>query len=252
MDTSWILNRIVTSFCDILKDNLTGIYLHGSLAMGCYQPATSDIDILIVVRSKPEAAHQRALVDALLAEYANVPAKGIEMSVILEEHAKYFKFPTPFVLHFSNSYLDRYRENPFYLCQGGEDPDLAAHFTITRKRGKCLYGLPISEVFGAVPERYYLDSIINDMENMDEDILKQPVYHILNLCRTLCYLKEGSVFSKKEGGEWMLSRLEGKEAELVRLALKAYEEGFPLMLADVVLLDFARRMLTEIRALAAQ
>lgn len=28
-----------------LQDKLTGIYLHGSLAMGCYNPESSDIDL---------------------------------------------------------------------------------------------------------------------------------------------------------------------------------------------------------------
>ncbi|MDQ0195648.1 nucleotidyltransferase domain-containing protein [Paenibacillus wynnii] len=35
-----------------LSGNLLGIYLHGSLAMGCFNPLKSDIDFLIVVKDK--------------------------------------------------------------------------------------------------------------------------------------------------------------------------------------------------------
>jgi Nucleotidyltransferase domain. len=47
-----ILDEIVKSYYGILKDNLVGIYLHGSLALGCFNPKVSDIDFLIVVRDK--------------------------------------------------------------------------------------------------------------------------------------------------------------------------------------------------------
>jgi streptomycin 3"-adenylyltransferase len=43
------VDRLVAGFRDILGDNLHGIYLHGSLALGCFNPARSDIDVLVVV-----------------------------------------------------------------------------------------------------------------------------------------------------------------------------------------------------------
>ena len=35
----------------ILGDNLTGIYLHGSAVMGCFNDKKSDIDLLVVVKN---------------------------------------------------------------------------------------------------------------------------------------------------------------------------------------------------------
>lgn len=37
--------------CD-LSQSLVGIYLHGSLAMGCFTPQQSDIDLLVIVKEK--------------------------------------------------------------------------------------------------------------------------------------------------------------------------------------------------------
>ena len=44
-----ILSIISKEYQDILGDNLCGIYLHGSLAFGCFNWAKSDIDFLVVV-----------------------------------------------------------------------------------------------------------------------------------------------------------------------------------------------------------
>jgi hypothetical protein len=36
---------LLATLQDILKENLVGMYLHGSLAMDCFNPARSDIDL---------------------------------------------------------------------------------------------------------------------------------------------------------------------------------------------------------------
>ena len=41
---------------DALGEDLVGICLHGSLARGCYHPATSDVDVVAVTRSHLESA----------------------------------------------------------------------------------------------------------------------------------------------------------------------------------------------------
>ena len=46
-----LLDEIVDKSKIIFKDNLTGIYLHGSLAMGCFNPNKSDIDLIIVIKN---------------------------------------------------------------------------------------------------------------------------------------------------------------------------------------------------------
>ena len=45
-----LLKSFVTQSQKILGDNLIGIYLHGSVVMGCYNEKKSDIDLLVVVK----------------------------------------------------------------------------------------------------------------------------------------------------------------------------------------------------------
>ena len=85
----------------------------------------------------------------------------------------------------------------------GIDKDLAAHVTIVYHKGKTLYGKEIKEVFSEVRKQDYLDSIWFDIENAEEEIVNNPVYFILNLCRVLAYKEDGLSYQNKKavGGE---------------------------------------------------
>ena len=44
-----LLDKFTHAVKEITGEKLTGIYLHGSLAMGCFHPEKSDIDLIVVV-----------------------------------------------------------------------------------------------------------------------------------------------------------------------------------------------------------
>ena len=50
MEYQFILDKIVDTSKDIIGEELTGIYLHGSLAMGCFHSDKSDIDLILVIK----------------------------------------------------------------------------------------------------------------------------------------------------------------------------------------------------------
>lgn len=222
-----ILNRIAGTFKEILKENMVGIYVHGSLAFGCFRWDYSDIDFLVVVRERPDLEEKEALVETLLRLETQCPRKGVEMSVVLEEVCATFVHPTPFELHFSNGHRDACRANLTEYCRtmNGVDRDLAAHFTVVRAVGRVLCGQPVERVFGNVPREAYLDSIRYDVERAGEEIRENPVYIILNLCRVLAFLKEGTVLSKEQGGRWGMENLPDMYLPVVEAALQSYCSG---------------------------
>jgi len=244
-----LLNEIVNSYAAILRDNLVGIYLHGSLAMDCFNPLLSDIDFIVVVKDKPLNEDMRRLVNILLDLSEIGPQGGFEMSALLEKDTKNFKYPTPFILHYSNKYKDKYINEPSYICGDFEDSDLAAHFVVIRERGICLIGKSINEVFQEIPRKYYIDSIMNDVINSKDEISENQIYYILNLCRVLCFLKEEKVFSKKEGGEWADTRLPAKYKDIIEAALNTYDQGRKFNIENDRLIEFADFMLKEIKLL---
>lgn len=237
------MERLIRDYVEetkqFLGENLVGVYLHGSAVMGCFNPNKSDLDFIIVVNRSLSDAVKKTYLDMVVKYNALGPAKGIEMSVVLREVCRPFVYPTPYELHFSAGHLDWYKEDPEEYIRElkGTDKDLAAHITIINKRGKCLYGAPIDEVFAEVPRRDYMDSIWYDIENAAEEITEYPLYLTLNLARVLAYREEGLVLSKKEGAEWALERLPAEYHPLLRDALREYTEG-----ADAVYdKDLARR-----------
>lgn len=249
MNERQLLQRICDEYRAILGGKLVGFYVHGSIAFGCFTWATGDIDFLVVVDAPLTQAEKEALVRVLLALAPDAPPKGFEMSVVLREACDPFQYPTPFELHFSNTHKIRAEADLTAYCRDmhGTDPDLAAHFTVLRRKGEGLWGEEISAVFGEVPRACYVDSIIGDIRSAPADAADNPVYVTLNLCRVLAYVQEGAVLSKAEGGEWGLANLPEGYHPLLRSALDAYDgAAFP---ADMPLQAFAQDMLGRILAL---
>ncbi|MBS6196125.1 MAG: DUF4111 domain-containing protein [Clostridiales bacterium] len=219
-----LLEKIRKVCQNILGTNLTGIYVHGSIAFGCFSWEKSDVDFIIVVKERLPESEKEALLTQLLAMEEECPPKGLEMSVVLETVCKPFIYPTPFELHFSNIYRQRIQEDLQGYCEQiqGTDEDLAAHFTVIRAVGIVLWGKPISEVFGEVPKENYMDSIRADVVYAAEHLEENPVYLILNQCRVLAFVREGLVLSKKQGGQWAIGKLPGRWKPLVEEALASY------------------------------
>ena len=245
-----LLNEIRVSYSHILGDRLVGIYVHGSIAFGCFDPRISDIDFLVIVDRPLSLQEKTELIEVLLSLEPKSPPKGLEMSIVLRSVCDPFVYPTPYELHYSATYTEAAHRDLAQYCTDmhGTDKDLAAHFTVTRSVGKVLCGKPISEVFGDVPCEAYLDSIRFDVENAVEDISEHPVYIILNLCRVAAFLREGLVISKKEGGLWGLSHLPESYHGIICSALAAYLEGQPYVKNDSLEKSFAAMMVAEIFA----
>ena len=219
-DMDYVIESFVSHSRQILGENLVGVYLHGSAVMGCFNPAKSDLDFIVVIAHSMTDETKRAYMDMVLALNVDGPAKGIEMSIVLREVCKPFVYPTPFELHFSERHINWYNENPADYVQkmNGSDKDLAAHFTVIRARGKCLWGAPVSDVFAEVPATDYMDSLWEDICDAPEEIENNTMY----LTRVMAYKKEGLILSKKEGGEWALKNLPEEFALVIRTALEEY------------------------------
>lgn len=243
-----ILDEFVTVSKDIIREGLTGIYLHGSMVMNCFNPAKSDIDLIIVIEDDITDVQKMEFMKQVVKLNEKVAAKGLEISVVKREYCKPFVYPTPFELHFSPMHLQWFYDNPENYVENmkGVDNDLAAHFTIMNKYGIVLYGERIEEVFGEVPQKDYIDSIWLDVEGAREAIEEEPMYMILNLCRVLAFLKEDMYLSKQQGGEWGIGYMPKKYHPLIVQALDCYGTS-QMMEVDMELAgQFADEMLTSI------
>lgn len=204
-----LLDTLTDACKRILGDGLVGVYLHGSLAAGCFHPARSDIDFLVVTGRAPALPQKAAWLAAVDALVPAAPAKGLEGSVVLARFCRDFVYPTPYELHYSPMHRARYLADPVRYASEmhGTDPDLAAHFTIARRHGIALYGPPPEQLFAPVPAQAYGDSLWRDAADAPDQVLQNPGSTVLNLCRTLAFFQDGLALSKEEGGRWALEHL---------------------------------------------
>jgi hypothetical protein len=103
------------------------------------------------------------------------------------------------------------------------DPDLAAHITTLRARGRVLLGAPIHEVFPEVPDADFREAILADLEWIRHH--STQIYGVLNACRVLAYLSGEGVLSKAEAVDWALRNLPAAHRATIATALSAYRKG---------------------------
>ncbi|HYO48454.1 MAG TPA: aminoglycoside adenylyltransferase domain-containing protein [Chloroflexia bacterium] len=241
----------------ILGDNLVGVYLHGSLAMGCFNPERSDIDAIVVVRHGLGLTTRKRLAEMFL-RHSKEPAP-VEISFLREQDTKQWQHPLPFDFHYSEAWRTRYEEGladdqwEGWNNSTQKDLDLAAHIMVTRKRGIRLYGRPPSEVLPAVPHDDYVDAILDDYraarDQLNDTLKANPVYFVLNACRICAYLTNRAILSKEEGAIWALATLGAEYQEVITRALEIYRgdrEEHDLGSADVT--DFTQQMDQQLRA----
>lgn len=220
-----------------LRQDLIGIYLHGSLATGSYFPPKSDIDILAVVRRNLPAGFLCDL-GTMVAEYASTcPTVGnLECSIITLSTARHIPDPMPYEFHYSVVWHDRLLNKEVDYQGPRFDTDLFAHVLCVKKRGQCLYGQRIDRVFGEVPWSRFMFAILDDLDWVlaGENILEAPYYCILNICRVTQLLVERReyTYSKLEGGLWGLGYFPASLTPLIQKALRIYRSDRPVCQAQ--------------------
>ena len=244
-----LLDRFVQMSRAVFGENLVGVYLHGSLAMGCFSPEKSDLDLILVVEDAPTQDEKMRFAQALLVLNEEAPEKGFELSIVKREVCKPFRYPTPFEFHYSNGFREAARADMagYVARTRGEDKDLGAHFTVINRFGVPLYGPPVEEVFAPVPKKDYFDSIWYDVANARADIVRDPMYIVLNLCRVLGYVRDGLVLSKKTGGEWGVQNLPQPFAALAENTLRCYTADGEITADEDTLCRFADYMTETIK-----
>ena len=203
------LDDLVRGLRDVLGEGLVGVYLHGSLALGCFNPALSDIDVLVVTK-RPLTSTEREALAPLLAAGGRV-----EISFLPEPTLRPWRHPAPYDLHFA--------WKGSRLLGPGEDHDLAAHFTVARHAGVPLLGPPPTDVFPDVPWEDYEDSLRRDLESCGED--GGGIYAVLSPARIWATLTERVVHSKASGAAWALERAPAEYQHLLSRVLEIYRTG---------------------------
>ena len=220
------VHTLQTEFQRLLGDNLLGIYLHGSLALGGFQPGRSDIDVIVVTAQRVDLETKRRCIELLL-RISKMPSP-LDIRFLVELDLFPFRQPLLCDLHYREIWRENYQQElrsgtwKDWNGSAQHDPDLAVHLTVLHRYGICLYGKPIAEALPPVPERDFRDAIIKDVQLAQDDPLYDPIAFVLNACRACAYLQDGTLLSKDAGGIWGLAHLPEQYHPLIQQALSLY------------------------------
>ena len=224
-----IIFKLNKSIMEIINDSYVGLYIHGSLAMGGFNPKSSDLDILVITNKSMEIEDKRNVARFLL-NYSNSPYP-IEISILNTEQLRHWQHPCPYDFHYSEFWRERFEKdllNSTYQFLNSDihtDADLAAHLTIINQRGVCVEGKAIEEVFPLVPKTDYISSILGEYQECLKNIREDPTYCSLNLMRAFWYLKEGVISSKQEAVNWGLKTFPQELSITISKVKDAYTNG---------------------------
>lgn len=179
--------------------DIEAAYLFGSAAMGAFEPARSDVDVIVVTPKALSEVEKQAVVDA--ADALDVPARKLELVVYARGRDRY-------ELNFNKGELVSF------------DPanDPAFWFVLDRaiaeQHAVPLVGPPWTELFEPVPRDEVLAAIA---EALDWQEREDPIGRssLLNACRAWCWLETGDWVAKPDAGHWLRTRVrEALEAAL--------------------------------------
>ena len=236
------VNTLQSEFLRLLEQKLLGIYLHGSLALGSFQPARSDIDVIAVVAENIDVALKRELIEVLL-RISNMP-RPLDIYVLAEKDLFPFQPPLPFELH----YNERLRDTVQQELRNGNwrndtihfDADLTISLAVLQRSGIVLVGKPIEETLPSIPEAALREALIKSVQRAQAILPQDPISFVLNACRTVAYLQDGVVLSKDDGGGWGLGHLPEQYQGLIQQSLAFYRsEQLKRPVGRAVLDDFS-------------
>ncbi|MCM1988231.1 aminoglycoside adenylyltransferase domain-containing protein [Oceanirhabdus seepicola] len=206
---------------DILKDEFIGLYIHGSLALGDFDPKSSDIDFLVVTKdmvSQELFNSLRKMHNGILRK-ENKWAYKLEGSYVSKDllHSKIPPTePRPYVNgrefsleHYGYEWvLERYTLREYGIIIEGPNPqsfmDSIASSELQQASLKIL-------------NQWWAPMLLNP--NLLEE-REYQVYAILTMCRILNMFKYGNVVSKKNAAEWAQNAFNNRWEVLIEKALR--------------------------------
>jgi Domain of unknown function (DUF4111)/Nucleotidyltransferase domain len=210
LDVNTSLNALLPGIRDALGDHLVGVYLRGSLALGDFIPATSDIDLLVVTARTVDAA-QFARLATWHAHYATLPQAYVNrLEIAYIDCAAIRRFapgqchPTlgqgealAWTEHHKNWIVERWTVRECGVTLLGPDP----HSLID----------PVSAADLRAAVRARLRDWADWANQPDDPDWRLPrshkAYVVETMCRALSTLAGNSILSKPRAVAWALANL---------------------------------------------
>jgi hypothetical protein len=219
----------------LLKDQFTGLYLVGSLALGDFNPQTSDIDFVGVTAGELPAEMVSAL--------ASVHARLAAASLYGDELEGSYVPQTALRSYDPQNSMYPHIERGGGLSITHHDSDWVIQRYILREYGLVVIGpQPRPFIDPILPDdlrravRAFLDEwwapMLQDPAHLEDRAYQN--YAILTMCRLLYTLRNGAIASKPAAARWAQASLGSPWARIIKSATAGMQDTSPDKLNDVL------------------
>jgi len=203
-EVNTILLVLFTNVRAILGDQLVGLYLYGSLSLGDFDPASSDIDFLVVTAEdlSEEVLERLRIMHATIASSGLPYATWIEGSYIPRRALQRYD---PNNAHHPTIGVDW----PFQVGLHGRNWIIERH--IVREHGVVVWGPSPQTLIDPVSLGELRAAVCEQLKSRWQSQLDEPewlrprdyqAFAVLTLCRALYTLHEGMTSSKPRAAAW--------------------------------------------------
>lgn len=245
------IKQVISIAENLFSNQILGIYLYGSSALGCLRP-NSDLDILIITNQEMPIAVRENLTKELSAISGSVGCiekRPLEVTVINQNDIVPWKFPPKCEYMYGEWLRDEIDAGK--IPQSCYDPDIAIllwqaqKYSITltgTEAEKLILPIPFYEIQKAI--KYSLPNLIDSLDGDERNVL-------LTLSRTWYTLETGEISTKDIAAEWILPQLPVKFAQLIEIAKEAYlgnvcDDWKDNKAETMILADFMRQQIEKL------
>jgi len=215
-----LLADLKVSFPRILEGNLAGIYLHGSLTQGAFDPARSDVDGIVVTRRALTTRQFHAIGAWLRGSAGTNPwTRRLQLTFLIQSSVLTMK-AAACLYQFGRLRRGRSDGNPIIWMN-------------VLDAGVTLAGPPADSFLPPITAAMLDEALERELAYLEEEITARArsrwrrvpsyrVYAVLTVCRILQSAETRRIHSKPAAARWAMPRLPSSHRALVRRALRAH------------------------------
>lgn len=213
-----LLQELLRSVQAILGEQFVGMYLYGSLAIGGFDPRTSDIDFLVVTSVEPSPEVAAALGEMHVSLLADGSPWAQELEGVYIPRSDIRRHDPHQAPHLQLERGSRELVTDKSYC------DWIIHRRVLREQGAALAGPPAHELIDPVSTselRQALQELIaewwapmiDDTSRLEH--LGYRCYAVQTMCRVLYTLKFDTIVPKTAAAQWAKAELDSRWSPLI-------------------------------------
>jgi hypothetical protein len=212
-----LLHDLAAQLPILLRGNVVGIYLYGSLTQGAFDPKRSDIDCIVVTkRALTDAQFKKLRARLTVSAKSNPWTSRLQASFLLRD--KILTMNAPSCLYqFGRLRRSRSDANPIIWMN-------------VLRSGEILYGPSPESFVPPITREILFRALQREVGYLREEIIENPrskwravafyrAYAVLTLCRILYSSSIGTIVSKVRAAKWATKHLPTQWNDLILQAL---------------------------------